>query len=61
MTEAQRKLLCDPQTSGGLLIAVEPSEVAKIKDIAQQQGVLLQSIGKLLPHRENVPLIEVID
>lgn len=52
MTEAQRKLLCDPQTSGGLLIAVEPSEVAKIKDIAQQQGVLLQSIGKLLPHRE---------
>lgn len=61
MTEAQRKLLCDPQTSGGLLIAVEPSEVAKIKDIAQQQGVLLQSIGKLLPHRENVPLIEVTD
>ncbi|ELX8378063.1 selenide, water dikinase SelD [Providencia vermicola] len=61
MTEAQRKLLCDPQTSGGLLIAVEPSEVAKIKDIAQQQGVLLQSIGKLLPQRENVPLIEVKD
>lgn len=61
MSDAQRNLLCDPQTSGGLLIAVEPSEVAKIKEIAQQQSVLLQSIGKLLPHRDNAPLIEVID
>ncbi|HBO22948.1 MAG TPA: selenide, water dikinase SelD [Providencia sp.] len=61
MTDLQRKLLCDPQTSGGLLIAVKPTEIAKIKDIAQQQGVLLQSIGKLLPHRDNGPLIEVID
>ena len=61
MTELQRKLLCDPQTSGGLLIAVKPSEISKIKDIAQQQGVLLQSIGKLLAPRDNGPLIEVID
>ncbi|ATG17374.1 selenide, water dikinase SelD [Providencia alcalifaciens] len=61
MSDMQRKLLCDPQTSGGLLIAIKPSEVTKIKDIAQQQGVLLQSIGKLLPPQDNVPLIEVID
>ena len=61
MTDMQRKLLCDPQTSGGLLIAVKPTEVSKIKDIAQQQGVLLQSVGKLLPPQDNVPLIEVID
>ncbi len=61
MSDMQRNLLCDPQTSGGLLIAVKPSEVSKIKEIAQQQGVLLQSIGKLLPHQDNVPLVEVID
>lgn len=61
MTDMQRKLLCDPQTSGGLLIAIKPTEVSKIKDIAQQQGVLLQSVGKLLPPQDNVPLIEVID
>ncbi|QKG45021.1 selenide, water dikinase SelD [Providencia rettgeri] len=61
MSDMQRQLLCDPQTSGGLLIAVKPSEVSKIKEIAQQQGVLLQSIGKLLPHQDNVPLVEVID
>lgn len=51
MSDMQRQLLCDPQTSGGLLIAVKPSEVIKIKEIAQQQGVLLQSIGRLLPIR----------
>ncbi|EKT56251.1 selenide, water dikinase SelD [Providencia sneebia] len=61
MTDIQRKLLCDPQTSGGLLIAIEPDEVSKIKEIAQQQGVLLQSIGKLFPQQDNIPLIEVID
>ncbi|MDD9340837.1 MAG: selenide, water dikinase SelD [Providencia heimbachae] len=61
MTELQRKLLCDPQTSGGLLIAVKPSEVSKIKDIAHEQGVLLQSVGKLLPQTGNGPLIKVID
>lgn len=61
MNDMQRQLLCDPQTSGGLLIAVKPTEVTKIKEIAQQQGVLLQSIGKLLAHQDNVPLVEVID
>lgn len=61
MNDMQRQLLCDPQTSGGLLIAVKPSEVTKIKEITQQQGVLLQSIGKLLSHQDNVPLVEVID
>lgn len=61
MSDMQRQLLCDPQTSGGLLIAVKSSEVAKIKEIAQQQGVLLQSVGKLLPAQSDVPLIEVID
>ncbi|MBS0925066.1 selenide, water dikinase SelD [Providencia sp. JGM181] len=61
MSDLQRKLLCDPQTSGGLLIAIKPSEVAKIKEIAQQQGVLLQSVGTLLPAQSGVPLIEVID
>ncbi|WP_323086106.1 selenide, water dikinase SelD [Providencia alcalifaciens] len=61
MSDLQRKLLCDPQTSGGLLIAIKPSEVVKIKEIAQQQGVLLQSVGTLLPAQSGVPLIEVID
>lgn len=61
MSDIQRQLLCDPQTSGGLLIAVKSSEVAKIKEIAQQQGVLLQSVGKLLPAQSDVPLIEVND
>ncbi|SPZ17376.1 Selenide, water dikinase [Providencia rettgeri] len=51
MSDMQRQLLCDPQTSGGLLIAVKPSEVSKIKEIAQQQGVLLQSIGNYYPIR----------
>ncbi|MBO1929645.1 hypothetical protein J4731_19895 [Providencia rettgeri] len=60
MSDMQRQLLCDPQTSGGLLIAVKPSKSLKLKRL-HSKGVLLQSISKLLPHQDNVPLVEVID
>ncbi|WP_424408239.1 selenide, water dikinase SelD [Pasteurella sp. PK-2025] len=49
MTPEQRAILCDPQTSGGLLIAVQEAAEAQVKEIAQQQGVTLIEVGKLLP------------
>ena len=45
MTPQQRALLCDPQTSGGLLVAAEPQSIEHIKALAEREGVLMQEIG----------------
>ena len=47
MTPQQRALLCDPQTSGGLLIAVEPSGVSKVEELAVSEGFTITEIGYL--------------
>ena len=59
MTDMQRKLLCDPQTSGGLLLAVLPEAEAQIQDVANRFGLTLTAIGELHPHQPEQPLIEV--
>lgn len=46
LPEAWRHLLCDPQTSGGLLVAVDPAEEGAFLALAQQQGYQLQAIGE---------------
>ena len=59
LTDEQKAVLCDPQTSGGLLVAVEPQAVEKIMQIASQMNVPLFRVGKLLAKDNNSPLIEV--
>ncbi|NHB91743.1 selenide, water dikinase SelD [Photorhabdus cinerea] len=59
MTELQRKLLCDPQTSGGLLLAVLPEAVDEVKAIARCHGIELTAIGELSEQRLGRVLIEV--
>lgn len=59
MTDLQRKLLCDPQTSGGLLLAVLPEADAQIQDVANRFGLTLTAIGELHPRQPEQPLIEV--
>ncbi len=59
LSEQQKAILCDPQTSGGLLVAVEPQAVEKIKQIAKRMQVPLFHIGRLLDEDHNKPLIEV--
>lgn len=39
MPDAQRNLLCDPQTSGGLLIAVDPGSRQQVEALLRQEGV----------------------
>lgn len=46
--EAQKQLLCDPQTSGGLLVAVEPAGVAEFLAVAAELGLQLAPIGQLV-------------
>ncbi len=57
LSDEQRALLCDPQTSGGLLVAVEPSGVEGFLDTARSHGLELESFGAFMPRGER--LIEV--
>ena len=47
LNNKQIEILCDPQTSGGLLVAVEKNEEKEFLEIMQQQGFNLTAIGKL--------------
>ena len=46
LTDYQRSILCDPQTSGGLLVAVEGAEVEGFLNVAREHGFDLKPIGK---------------
>ena len=53
-------LLCDPQTSGGLLIAVNPAAVDDVASLLQQAGCHCQPIGSLADYNPSQPTIEVM-
>ena len=48
ISEAQRDLLCDPQTSGGVLVAVTPQGEAEFLAVAAELGLHLAPIGQLV-------------
>lgn len=52
ITEDQKSLLCDPQTSGGLLVAVENNRISDFLEIASNEGFDLKPIGKLVERTE---------
>ncbi len=47
ISEAQKHILCDPQTSGGLLVAVTPAAEAEVLAAAQSRGLSIANIGEL--------------
>lgn len=62
LSEAQRTLLCDPQTSGGLLIAVAPEHQNAFEAaLADELGRSVSPLGHIEPNEEGCPRIVVID
>jgi len=59
LTEAQRLVLADPQTSGGLLIAVSPDGISEVESLLSSEGLWPSSIGRL-EARGGAPLISVV-
>ncbi|MFZ9584604.1 MAG: selenide, water dikinase SelD [Pseudohongiellaceae bacterium] len=49
LPEPTRQLLCDPQTSGGLLISVRPTGAAALEALLQAKGIAPACVGRLLP------------
>lgn len=47
LSEIQKAILCDPQTSGGLLICVAPGSVAAVLETAQKNDIALFEIGEM--------------
>lgn len=56
----QLQLLCDPQTNGGLLIAVNPNETEAIKNVLLEHNCYFESFGTMLQKTDQEPIISVI-
>ena len=58
LEEKRRDILCDPQTSGGLLCVVEESALAKFLELTKRAGLDLDPIGRTVSKGDY--LVEVI-
>lgn len=58
ISERQKQILADPQTSGGLLVAVDASFATEFESLMHQNNLNLISIGQLIPKTD--VLIQVI-
>jgi len=53
--EKKRYILCDPQTSGGLLIAVKKEASQKVESILRSKGLFAEPIGELI-EKSDLPI-----
>ncbi|MCF6278230.1 MAG: selenide, water dikinase SelD, partial [Anaerolineales bacterium] len=54
LSEKQKGILCDPQTSGGLLVAVRPDGVDEFLRVTSSVGLELSPIGKVVPQGDKL-------
>jgi selenide,water dikinase len=60
ITKMQRNVLCDAQTSGGLLVAVAPEGVEEVVNYMKNINHEFNYIGKLTEQTDKTKLIQVI-
>jgi selenide, water dikinase len=60
LEESQRSILCDPQTSGGLLIAVSPDALDPFYELTSHMGYQLNPIGYFEKKKEGTAIINVV-
>mgnify|MGYP003326342228 CR=1 FL=1 len=54
-----KKIFCDPQTSGGLLITVQPKQQAIVEKILKTHDCLFHPIGSVVPNKADQPQIHI--
>lgn len=58
ISDYQKTILADPQTSGGLLIAAEEKSVEKVKQILSEQGIeFIKPIGRFIKSMEKIIMV----
>ena len=59
LTDYQKSILADPQTSGGLLIAVDKNAAAEVKNILQQNGLQMfcEPVGEFVVAAEKKVIV----
>jgi selenide,water dikinase len=58
MSDRQREILCDAQTSGGLLVFVKKDGLEEFYESARQAGMNLEAIGETVARKKH--LVEVL-
>jgi selenide, water dikinase len=58
ITKNQRYILADPQTSGGLLIAVSPEKEGDFLQIAKENGFELECFGEFIEKGEKLIFVK---
>lgn len=53
LTDYQKAILCDPQTSGGLLIAVDPNQTEEVEALLKAQGFKADPIGRFVGEKDS--------
>ena len=61
LSDTERAILCDPQTSGGLLITVQPEAVDEIAKVLENAGLPVMPIGRLSKQANQEPLLKLCD
>lgn len=49
--------LCDPQTSGGLLVCVKQEQQSAFEKVLQEEGLPIHCIGKMIPKGEKAVVV----
>jgi selenide,water dikinase len=57
MTAQNMQVLCDPQTGGGLLIAVDPTSADEVSKLLIDNGISAQPIGKCVGQSDKIVTI----
>jgi len=54
-----RDLLCDPQTSGGLLVSVAPQSIDSVVNVLREHNLPVNVIGEICSHQKDAKVITV--
>ncbi len=54
ISEEQKALLADPQTSGGLLVSIDEHHAKDFEEFVSRDGYHLKPFGKLTPKERHV-------